>query len=72
MSTIEERVALLEGRIGEQANMVIELRGTQWRLETRIDQRFDALEKRLTFQFHWLVGVQVTTLAAIVVTLATK
>jgi hypothetical protein len=52
--------------------MVNELQGAHWRFETRIDQRFDALEKRLTFQFHWLVGVQVTTLAAIVVTLATK
>ena len=35
-------------------------------LEGRLDRRNDALEDKMSRQFSWLVGVQVTTLVAIV------
>lgn len=34
-----------------------------------IDQRTDALDQKMSRQFAWLVGIQVTTLAAIVAAL---
>jgi hypothetical protein len=35
-------------------------------LEGRMDRRFAALEDKIDRQFIWVVGVQVTTLAALV------
>jgi uncharacterized coiled-coil protein SlyX len=35
-----------------------------------VDHRFDALEQKMSRQFLWLVGLLVTTLAAIVTTFA--
>ncbi|MBI3046795.1 MAG: hypothetical protein HYY76_00635 [Acidobacteria bacterium] len=35
-----------------------------------VDRRFEALDAKMSRQFTWLVGIQVTTLAAVVTTLA--
>ena len=37
-----------------------------------IDRRFDAIDNKVSRQFMWLVGIQVTTLAAIVAALLTR
>jgi hypothetical protein len=41
-------------------------------LEARMDRRFEGLDQKLSRHFMWLVGIQVTTLAAIVAALAAK
>lgn len=41
-------------------------------IEQKLDLRTDALEHKMSHQFMWLVGVQVTTLAAIVAALAAR
>lgn len=73
MATVEERVAYIEGQMSEQSHALQELRGDIRRLDEKIDARFDVvdrrfegLESKMSTQFLWLVGIQVTTLVAIV------
>jgi hypothetical protein len=80
VATLEERVAYLEGRVQEQFNGIDSLHDAVVHLERRIDGRFEAIDRRfegvdrrldglddkISYQFVWLVGIQVTTLAAIV------
>ena len=100
MSTIEERVAFIEGQVSEQSHARIEVREAVRMLEHRVDGRFeamdqrfeaidrrfeavdrrfdtvdrriDALDEKLSRYFVWLVGLQVTTLVAIVGALLTR
>lgn len=83
MATLEERVAFLEGKVEEHSRGIDGIREAVVHLEQRMDRRFEAVDRRLeavdrrlealdqklTRQFVWFVGVQVTTLAAIVVAL---
>jgi hypothetical protein len=78
--TIEERVAYIEGQVSEQSHAIVEVRDALRSLEHRIDTRFEAVDRRfdtvdrradvldekVSRQFVWLVGLQVTTLVAIV------
>lgn len=80
MPTIEERVAYIEGQVSEQSHAIVEVRDALRSLEHRIDTRFEAVDRRfdtvdrradvldekVSRQFVWLVGLQVTTLVAIV------
>lgn len=80
MATLEERVAFLEGQVSEQSHAMLETRDAVRSLERRMDARFEAVDRRfesidrridglddkLSRQFVWLVGIQVTTLVAIV------
>jgi uncharacterized coiled-coil protein SlyX len=109
--TLEERVAYLEGRVGEQSKAidgvreaVIQLDHSIHAFEERVDRRFEAVERRLggfdgkfdslggkfdsldgridsvrhvleqkmSHQFVWLVGIIVTSLAAMVAALASR
>jgi uncharacterized coiled-coil protein SlyX len=90
MGTVEERLAFLEGRVGEHSQMLTGIREAMVSLEQRMDRRFEAVELRLTaldqkldrsvtaldqkldHRFSWLLGVQVTTLIAIVAALLTR
>ena len=83
MPTLDERVAYLEGRVGEQSraiegvrDAVVQLEQRVHAFEERVDRRFegverrlDGLEEKMTRYFVWLVGMQVTTLAAVVAAL---
>jgi len=60
MPSVAERVANLEGKVSEQSNAFGELRGAVGRLE----HRMDSLEDNMTHQFHWIVGIQITSLIA--------
>ena len=100
MSTLEERVAFIEGQVSEQSHAMVEVREAVRMLEHRVDGRFeamdrrfeaidrrfeavdrrfdtvdrriDALDEKLSRYFAWLVGLQVTTLVAIVGALLTR
>ena len=100
MSTLEERVAFIEGQVSEQSHAMVEVREAVRMLENRVDGRFeamdrrfeaidrrfeavdrrfdtvdrriDALDEKLSRYFVWLVGLQVTTLVAIVGALLTR
>lgn len=93
MSTLEERVAFIEGQVSEQSHAMIEVREAVRMLEHRVDGRFeamdrrfeavdrrfdtvdrriDALDEKLSRYFVWVVGLQVTTLVAIVGALLTR
>ena len=100
MSTIEERVAYIEGQVSEQSHAMVEVReavrmlehrvdgrfeAMDWRFEAidrrfeavdrrfdTVDRRIDALDEKLSRYFVWLVGLQVTTLVAIVGALLTR
>lgn len=41
-------------------------------LDRRLDQRIEAVDMKMSRQFTWLVGIQVTTLVAIVATLLAR
>ncbi len=73
MATLEERVAYLEGQVSEQSHAMIEVRDAVRHLELRLDARFESVDRRIdglddkvSRQFLWLVGIQVTTLVAMV------
>ena len=80
MPTLEERVAYIEGQVSEQSHALDEVREAVRSLEHRVDVRFegvnrrfdtvdrriDSLDDKVSRQFVWLVGLQVTTLVAIV------
>ena len=86
MQSIEERVAYLEGQVSEQSHALLELREAIRSFEQRTDSRFeavdrrfdtvdrriDALDEKVSRQFVWLVGVQVTTLVSIVAALLAR
>jgi hypothetical protein len=65
MATLEERVAYLEGQVSEHSHTLIEIRDSVRRFDVS-DRRFEALDDKVARHFTWLVGIQVTTLAAIV------
>jgi hypothetical protein len=80
MATLEERVAYIEGQVSEQAHALVEVREAVRSLEHRMDARFEAIDRRfdtvdrridvldekVSRQFIWLAGLQVTTLVATV------
>lgn len=55
---VEARMELLEKRVE-----ALEARNEARRLE-RLERRFDSLEDTLTRRFHWLLGVQMATVAS--------
>lgn len=80
MPTLEERVAYIEGQVSEQSHALIGVREALRSLEHRVDVRFeavdrrfdtvdrriDALDNKVSQHFVWTVGLQVTTLVAII------
>jgi uncharacterized coiled-coil protein SlyX len=86
MDRLEERMAYMEGRFEEQALVVNDLKDAVVRLEDRMerrfegvdrrfdamDRRFDRLEDRMSRFFIWQVGLQITTLTAVVVALLSR
>lgn len=69
MGTLQERVSYLEGKVEEQAQTFVAIRDLLTELNRRIDrveQRMDRLEDKMSRQFFWLVGIQITTLVAVV------
>ena len=83
---VEERVAHLEGHVNELSQRLSSVEGAVRHLEQRmdarfegvdrrfdaVDRRFDALDGRMSRQFMWLVGIQITTLVAVVVALISR
>ena len=64
MPGVEERVSNLEGKVSEQSNAFVELRTAVGRLEQRMDSRFAALDDKMSRQFYWIIGIQITILIA--------
>ena len=82
MATADQRIAYLEGRVEEHTRQIEGIREALVSLEARIDRRFDAMDGRLdrleqrfddklSRQFLWLVGLQLTTLASMLAALST-
>ena len=75
-SSIEERVAYLEGKVEEQSKGFGEITGRIDGLSTRIDalgQKIDRFRDELSLRiqaldqkFVWLIGIQVAVLLAVV------
>jgi uncharacterized coiled-coil protein SlyX len=72
VTAVDERVAFLEGRVAEHSQRLSDIRETIVHLEQRMDRRFDNLDAKVSRQFLWLVGLQVTTLVAIVAALVAR
>ena len=69
MATLEERVAYIEGQMGEQAHLFQAIRDSLATIDRRIDRlehRVDGLDDKMSRQFLWIVGIQITTLVAVV------
>jgi uncharacterized protein Yka (UPF0111/DUF47 family) len=69
MGTLQERVSYLEGKVEDIRDLLTELNRRVDRIEQRIDRvehRIDGLDDKMSRQFLWLVGIQVTTLIAVV------
>lgn len=75
MLTIEERVAFVEGRLVEQSALFADLRAAIARLEQQMNRRFEQVEARLDRiegNFRWIVGIQITTLIAVLAAFAAR
>ena len=51
MESVEERVGLLEGRVGEQSMRIDDVRDAVASLEARMDRRLEQLEQRMDQRF---------------------
>lgn len=63
---LREAVVGLDGRIGSLERRVDALEHRMDLGFARVDQRFDGLEARMARQFHWLVGILLTEMIAII------
>jgi uncharacterized coiled-coil protein SlyX len=77
--TLEERLAYLEGKVEEHSRGFGELREMVFHLDQKVDRvrdelarRIEALDERVSRQFTWMVGIQVTILLAVIGTLLAK
>ena len=80
LSTLEERVAYLEGKVEEHSrawedlkDLIIHLEGRINSLEEKIDRRIDSLDQRINFidqkfsrYFLWIIGIQVSIFLSII------
>ena len=73
---LEERMdRRFEGVDARFQSLDVRLDGMERRLDgldTKMERRFAGIEDKLSRSFVWLVGIQVTTLAAMVTALATR
>lgn len=76
---LEERVSHMEGQVSELSIRLSGVEAAIHHLEQRTDARFDAVDRRfealddkMSRQFTWLVGIQITTLVAIVAALISR
>ena len=86
MATLERRVGYLEGQVQEQSRTVDGVRDAVGQLAQRVadleqrmdrrfegvDRRLDVLDEKISRHFTWVVGIQVTTLVAIVAALLAR
>jgi hypothetical protein len=79
MPTVDERVAHVEGQVNELSLRLSGVEGAIRHLEQRmdigfetLDRRIDTLDVKVSRQFMWLVGIQVTTLAALAAALISR
>lgn len=61
MANMDGRMGYLEGRVEEQSSMLQEFRSS-----------FRHLDDKMSRQFTWLVGIQITTLVAVLVALLSR
>jgi hypothetical protein len=66
MAAQEERLAVLETTVSEHAQTLGDFRESMFRMEQRIDARFDRLDDRISRLITWFVGIQITVLLAII------
>ena len=52
MAATEERLAFLEGTVGEHSHMLNGIRDAMTSLENRMDRRFEQLEQRMDSRFE--------------------
>ncbi|OFW07200.1 MAG: hypothetical protein A3I61_04250 [Acidobacteria bacterium RIFCSPLOWO2_02_FULL_68_18] len=76
---LEERISHVEGQVNELSLRLSGVEAAIRHLEQRTDARFDAVDRRfevldakMSRQFTWLVGIQITTLIAIVAALLSR
>jgi hypothetical protein len=62
----------LDCQVNEHTNTMLDIRESVRQLEPRMEARFDVIDRRfegmddkISRQFTWVVGIQVTTLVAI-------
>ena len=79
MTTTEERLTALEGRVAEHAEQRIDFREEGRLTRQLIDARFSALDQKIdqgvtairrdmSADFRWLVGILITMMATMVAT----
>jgi hypothetical protein len=66
METDRERLAQVEVRVEEQGGRLIDLSQQMRDFERKVDTKFTALDAKMTNQFKWLVGINVTMWATMV------
>ena len=80
MKTVEERLTIVEHKVAENARGIDGLRDAVVKGFEAMDRRFEAIDRRfeamdrrfvvvdqnMSRQFRWIVGIQMTTLIAMV------
>lgn len=68
-TTLEERVAYLEGQTAEHVSAIGELRLDVRDLRAEMSRRFDQMEAKFDMKFTWMIGFQFATLMAVIAAL---
>jgi hypothetical protein len=68
MSSVEERIAYLEGRLEDHAGTV----GAVQQEMPNLSAKITGLDQKVDRQFIWTVGIQVAVLLAVVGALASR
>ena len=68
---VEMRQEMREIR-GELRDEMRQIRGDLREGFRRVDDKFEVMEARMSRDFRWLIGIQLTTLVAIIVALMTR
>ena len=66
VKSVEERLTTVEHKVEENARRIDGLHEAIRDLGDRMERRFEAVERNMSSQFRWIVGIQMTTLIAIV------
>ena len=66
MRNVEERLTLVEHKVAENARGIEGLREAVVELGARMDRRFEVVDHNMSRQFRWIVGIQITTMLAVV------
>jgi len=71
-ASLEERMARVEGIMGQINERMNHLEGRFDTLETKMESRFEKIESRMESRFNWTMGIMITMWVTIILSIIFK